>query len=176
MLSDVTICHRCPHFEMKRQGLAVCDLDGSDIVEHAQSGYCPERFFSDVCARCGKKHHISVCPEPPPPPCTADASKPGGLIRAISQELQIEDLEGCGCETMCRQMNGWGWQGCLRNAPTLIQWFRRQAKERELSLSAGKIAGAVMRVVMAAVKREIVGLAEMPIDGVSNGGSTAVRG
>ena len=47
--------------------------------------------------------------------CLADRSKPGGFIRHIFSNLGIKEVSGCGCTTVCFQMNEWGWLGCLRS-------------------------------------------------------------
>jgi hypothetical protein len=38
----IAICHRCPNRQKDCAGPCVCTVDGEDIIEHAETRYCPE--------------------------------------------------------------------------------------------------------------------------------------
>lgn len=70
----------------------------------------------------------------PETPCEAGPG-PGSLIKLIFSKMGIHALPGCGCESFCRKMNGWGWTGCLApwNMREIVKWFMEKAKERGIS-------------------------------------------
>jgi len=64
-------------------------------------------------------------------------SKPGSLARPgdllawmIHRVTGITPGPACSCRTRQRQMNEWGWLGCLRNRATILAWIGDEAGKR----------------------------------------------
>ena len=37
----IFVCHRCPHRQRPCAGACLCLVDGVDIIDHAETRYCP---------------------------------------------------------------------------------------------------------------------------------------
>lgn len=48
---------------------------------------------------------------------------PGTALAAVLRWCGIKPWEGCACESRKRQMDGWGWWGCVRNVGTIWKWI-----------------------------------------------------
>lgn len=64
-------------------------------------------------------------------------SKPGSLARPgdllawmIHRVTGVTPGPACSCRTRQRQMNEWGWIGCLRNRATILAWIGDEAGKR----------------------------------------------
>ena len=55
-MSNLSICHRCPHRQRTCAGPCPCTVDGIDIRIHAQKGDCPKGYFD----------HPEAMPKPTP--------------------------------------------------------------------------------------------------------------
>jgi hypothetical protein len=64
-MNNVLVCAKCDSRQKKCSGPCACLIDGRDIRDHAESGYCPKGYFADVCQRCGGQHNVAVCQIPP---------------------------------------------------------------------------------------------------------------
>ena len=147
-MNVVATCSRCPHSARNCRGPCACTVDGKDIREHAESGYCPKGYFTGTCQRCGGEHNVSVCdlPRPNPKTCTDD-SGPGSAIKMIISALGIPATSGCGCERFCRKMNAWGWVGCVKHRREIIQWFGAKAKESSIDISPAGLRRIVLNAI-----------------------------
>lgn len=45
-LRPINICHRCPHSRTCHGSVCTCDIDGQDIIAHAEGGRCPDGRFT----------------------------------------------------------------------------------------------------------------------------------
>jgi hypothetical protein len=42
----IGICHRCRHRQSRCAGPCACTVSGRDIIDHAEKGDCPNRYFA----------------------------------------------------------------------------------------------------------------------------------
>lgn len=149
----IAICAACPKSARNCRGPCACTVDGVDITIHASTSSCPLGFFSGTCQRCGGKHDVSACPNPPEvsSPCTGRLDQPGSLIKSIFAAMGITAAPGCGCEEFCDKMNAWGWTGCISNRREIVDWFSKKAKAAKIDISTM----GILRLVIAALRKKV---------------------
>lgn len=86
---------------------------------------------------------------------------PGTLVKTILEKMGHEvrgtelicangkSVKMCGCAAMQRQMDQWGWSGCLLRLPTLIHWFAKKAKTCDVEMDIA----TVREVISAAIRQ-----------------------
>jgi hypothetical protein len=80
--------------------------------------------------------------------------RPGDIIHWMTQKAGFEMGRNCGCTEMRKQMNDWGWIGCLRNRRTLVDWFVSKADQAGVKLTSRDTAGLLRAAVKALWSRE----------------------
>lgn len=109
-------------------------------------GNCPHGIAWSITIDPAKPLAPAVASQPVIP-CEGRINEPGSLIKAIFHALGIAPTSDCGCEAFCRQMNQWGWKGCLKERKAIVAWFAAKAEQQGLALTRGKLASTIIRII-----------------------------
>lgn len=126
----IHLCHKCDKRQARCAGECRCAIDGVDIIQHAKSGQCPKGYFDGVSM----------------PAIPDTLSGPGDVIKLVFAKMGYISGGDCGCETMRKQMNDWGYWGCWKHRSELVEWFNAKAKEAGVQVTPA----GIMRIIVQA--------------------------
>lgn len=55
---------------------------------------------------------------------------PGDALKWLAGLVGIRETPGCGCGSMRKQMNGWGWRTCWRYRRLIVRHLVGEARQR----------------------------------------------
>jgi len=82
-----------------------------------------------------------VDPVPPAAPARPLLPMPGDVLHTLIKQLGFHQTAGCGCASMQRQMNEWGWVGCWQHREEIVAWLTEKAKEQGIEVESKDIFG-----------------------------------
>jgi hypothetical protein len=79
-------------------------------------------------------------------------SGPGGLLHNLIVACGFRPTKHCGCARFARQMNEWGWTGCLTtHRQEIVDWLCAKAHAAGVPLAADTVTGLVLAALKSAV-------------------------
>jgi hypothetical protein len=74
-------------------------------------------------------------------------SLPGDYVKRVLEKLGFANSTNCGCAAFRKQMNDWGWTGCLTvHRDEVVEWFVTKAKSAGVVVDADLIWAACKAV------------------------------
>lgn len=78
---------------------------------------------------------------------------PGSVLKAAIKAATGEvPSPNCACTARARQMNAWGWTGCIRNRKTILKWLTEEAAKRGHKVGTWQALG-LLRAAWKEVKK-----------------------